>query len=890
MRVTHLTTEYLVNPLGLDTPRPRLSWRLDAPERGAKQTAYHILAASDPARLAAGTADLWDSGRVESDESVLVEYAGAALRSGQRAHWQVRAWDGAGQPTEWSAPAWWEMGLLEPGDWQAAWISPGAAEHATPNPLLRGTFDVSGTVVAARAYVTALGLYELELNGRRVGDWLLTPGWTSYNKRLQYQVYDVTPLLRPGRNALGALLGDGWYRGRMGWVADKDRHVYGGQVGLLAQITITYADGRVQVVGTDAAWKHAPGPIVSSELYDGEAHDARLERPGWSTSDYDDAGWAPVQAHRVADERRNLVAQVGVPVRRINELKPIGVIQTPAGETLLDFGQNMVGWVRMRVSGEAGATITLRHAEVLDADGNFYTANLRSAKQTDTYTLKGDGEEIFEPRFTFHGFRYVAVAGYPGEVTLDNFTGVVIHSDMPATGAFECSDPLINQLQHNITWGQKGNFVDVPTDCPQRDERMGWTGDAQAFARTAAFNYRVAGFMTKWLRDVAADQWANGAVPHVVPDVLRQAGSTGWGDAATIVPWVVYQCYGDKRLLAEQYPSMAAWVGYGLAQAGDDLIWDGGFHFGDWLAVKGPDANIPNPVTNISLISTAFLAHATHLTAKAARVLGKLDDAAKYDQLFADIKSAFNREFVTPSGRIGPDTQTAYVLALQFELLPPELHAQAARRLADDVRRRDHHLTTGFLGASHLSHVLSDYGYLDEAYALLHQETYPSWLYPVTKGATTIWERWDGLQPDGKFQDVGMNSFNHYAYGAIGDWLYRVVAGINQDPDAPGYKRILLRPRPGGKLTYARASHDSLYGKIESGWARTDSVLKLDVTIPPNTEAEVHLPASSVAAVTEGGKPLGEAAGVRLVREAAGEVVVGVGAGKYEFAVAQAVF
>jgi len=885
MQATQLTTEYLDNPLGLDTARPRLSWRLGSSERGARQTAYQVLAASDAARLRAGTGDLWDSGRVGSDQSVLVDYAGAALTSGQRVHWQMRVWDAHGQATDWSAPAWWEMGLLQASDWQTAWIAPGATPSGpAPSPLLRGTFDVDGTVVSARAYVTALGLYELELNGRRVGDWLFTPGWTSYNKRVQYQSYDITPLLRPGRNAAGAVLGDGWFRGRMGWFADKDRHVYGGQVALRAQIVITYTDGRVQVAGTGADWHTATGPILRSEIYDGENYDARLERPGWSTAAYDDAGWKPVAV--LGDERRNIVAQVGVPVRRINELKPIGVIRTPAGETVLDFGQNMVGWVRMRVSGEAGTTVTLRHAEVLDADGNFYVANLRTARQTDTYTLKGGDEEVFEPRFTFHGFRYVAVEGYPGEVTPEALTGIVIHSDMTPTGEFECSNPLLNQLRHNIVWGQKGNFVDVPTDCPQRDERLGWTGDAQAFARTAAFNYRVAGFMTKWLRDVAADQWANGAVPHVVPDVLRQAGSTGWGDAATIVPWVVYQCYGDKRVLEEQFESMKAWVGYGLAQAGDDLIWDGGFHYGDWLAVKGQDANIPNPVTNISLISTAFLAHSTRLTAQAARVLGKLDDAARYDQLFADIKAAFNREFVTPNGRIGPDTQTAYVLALQFDLLPDGLRAEAARRLAEDVRRRDNHLTTGFLGASHLPYALSENGYLDEAYALLHQETYPSWLYPVTKGATTIWERWDGLQPDGKFQDVGMNSFNHYAYGAIGDWLYRVVAGINSAE--PGYKRTIIRPRPGGKLTHARAAHETLYGRVESGWARGDGGLKVNVTIPPNTEAEVHLPAASAAAVTEGGKALGEAEGVSGVRQAEGEVVVTVGAGVYRFSIAPA--
>jgi alpha-L-rhamnosidase len=880
MRVTTLTTEYLSNPLGLDTAHPRLAWRLEASERGARQTAYQVLVASDPARLADDSGDLWDSGRVESAASIHREYAGLPLRSSQRCHWKVRVWDQHGQPTDWSAPAWWEMGLLDPADWQAAWITPDAPDQAAC-PLLRGAFEVQGEVVAARAYVTALGLYELELNGQRVGDWLFTPGWTSYNHRVQYQTYDITSLVQPGRNALGALLGNGWFRGRMGWFADKDRHVYGGQLALRTQVVITYRDGRVQVAGTDETWQTAPSAVLKSDLYDGETYDARLERPGWSTVDYGLAGWASVRV--LPDERRQLVAQAGAPVRRIEEIAPVAVLQTPAGGTVLDLGQNMVGWMRMRVRGAAGTTVTLRHAEVLDADGNLYTANLRTAKQTDTYTLKGGGEEVWEPRFTFHGFRFVAVEGYPGPVTPADFAGVVIHSDLPRTGHFACSDPLLNQLQHNIIWGQKGNFLDVPTDCPQRDERMGWTGDAQAFGRTAAFNLNVAGFMTKWLRDVAADQAPDGAVPWVVPDVLGRGGSTGWGDAATIVPWTMYQCYGDERLLSEQFASMAAWVAYGRAQAGDDLIWDGGFHFGDWLAVKGVDANIPNPVTNLSLISTAFFAHSTRLTAQAARVLGRPDDAAKYDQLFEAIRAAFNREFVTPSGRIGPDTQTAYVLALAFDLLPDSLRPEAARRLAEDVRRRDHHLTTGFLGASHLPHVLSDSGYLDEAYGLLHQDTYPSWLYPVTKGATTIWERWDGIQPDGKFQDIGMNSFNHYAYGAIGDWLYRVVAGLN--PAAPGYRQVLIRPRPGGKLTRAAASHDSPYGRLASAWRLEAGGLIVEVTLPPNTEAEVHLPAADVAAVTEGGQPLAEAAGIVAVRRAEGAVVVEVGAGRYTFAI-----
>ncbi len=477
----------------------------------------------------------------------------------------------------------------------------------------------------------------------------------------------------------------------------------------------------------------------------------------------------------------------------------------------------------------------------------------------------------------------MAVAGYPEPLSLDQFTAIVVHSDLARSGHFECDQPLINQLQHNILWGQKGNFLDVPTDCPQRDERLGWTGDAQVFLRTAAFNMQVAGFFTKWLRDLAADQTPAGRVPHVVPDVLGEGGSTGWADAAVIGPWTLYQVYGDRRILAEQYASMAAWLGYVRRQASDGWLWTTGKHYGDWLAVPPPDPNLPYPVTDQHLIATAFFAYSTQVMAQTARVLGKDEDAAEYARWFTHIKDAFCREYVTPNGRVSSNTQTAYVLALQFDLLPPELRAQAARRLKDDIRARGQHLMTGFLGTPFLLHVLTEHGYLDLAYALLEQETYPSWLYPVTQGATTIWERWDGLKPDGSFQAVTMNSFNHYAYGAIGEWLYRVVAGLEVDPQAPGYQRSLIRPRPGGRLGRARATYDSLYGRIEAGWSRTEGALEIVASLPPNTEGVVYVPAASVEAVTEAGQPLGQVAGVRAVRQTDGVVEVVVGSGEYRF-------
>ena len=873
VHVIDLRCEYLTDPLGLDVRQPRLSWRLEAAARGVKQTAYQVWVAADPTRLAAGHADLWDSGRVMTDQSLHQVYLGQPLAARQRAWWQVRMWDEHGQPTDWSEPAAWEMGLLEPGDWLAAWITP-AASVTTPCPRLRGAFTVEGAVQSARIYITSRGLYALELNGQPASDWLFTPGWTSYHKRLQVQTYDVTPRLHPGPNMIGITLAEGWFRGRLG-------PAYGQELALLAQLVITYTDGRVQVAGSGLDWKCAAGPILKSDIYDGEDYDARLAQPGWSAPGADDTGWAAVQASR--EPAPPLVAQMAPPVRRIEMLSPLSIQPGPRGEWIVDLGQNMVGWVRLRARGPAGATITLRHAEILAQDGGLYLDNIRGARQTNRYTLAGGGEEVFEPHFTWQGFRYVAISGYPGPLSAADVAGIVVYSDLAPTGSFECSHPLINQLQHNIVWGQKGNFLDIPTDCPQRDERLGWTGDAQAFLRTAAFNMDVAAFFTKWLRDLAADQLPDGSVPFTIPDAGRGAGATGWGDAAVICPWTIYLCYGDTRVLGEQYASMQVWLGYIRAQAGADLIWRHGFTFGDWLAVEAPDSQFPNPVTDKDLIATAFFAYCAELLAQTAHRLGRDADAAEYRALRAGIELAFNREFVTPNGRIAGNTQTAYVLALQFGLLPPDLRAQAARRLADDILRRDTHLSTGFLGTSYLCHVLSDNGYLDLAYALLEQASYPSWLYPVTLGATTSWERWDNIRPDGSLQTPNANSFNHYAFGAIGDWLYRVVAGIDLDQEQPGYQRIIFRPRPGGSLTSAAACLNSLYGPIESRWALDGAALELVVTVPPNTEGVLYLPVATAAAVTENGRPLSQTDGLLGITEDAGQLVVRVGSGRYSF-------
>jgi alpha-L-rhamnosidase len=866
---TRLRCEYLTDPLGLDVARPRLFWQHRSDARDARQTAYRVLVASSPERLAANEGDLWDSGRVESDETTHIVYAGTPLSELQRAYWKVMAWDAGVTPSEWSAPAFWESGL---DHWESAWVADmliGGPRTTAPCPHLRKEFAVTRPVVRARLVATALGLYEPRLNGAKVGQDLLTPGWTEYRKRVRYQVYDVTDQLVEGTNCLGAILGDGWYCGHIEW---HDRQSYGERPALRAELHLEYADGTRDVIRTDETWRAGFGDLLEADLLQGVAVDARREISGWDTAGYDDAGWRPVEIV-AAPEGCQLVGQRGPTVRATQEIHPVSVKEMPRWpkpDLIFDMGQNMVGHVRLRVRGKAGKTVRLRFAERLDKDGRLYTENLRTARQTAYYTLKGDPDgETFEPRFTFHGFQYVEVRGEVEPVELEDVTGVVLHSDNPRTGDFECSDELVNQLQRNIDWGWRGNSVDVPTDCPQRDERLGWTGDAQVFVRTAAFNRDVAAFFAKYEQDLEDAQRLNGAIPAVAPmttslDSLEGDGGPAWADAFVICPWTIYQCYGDKALLARHYPAMRRFVDF-LEGQSIDLIRSHpeqkGFHgFGDWLSTN---ATTPN-----DLIGTAFFAHSARLLSKIADVLGEPEDARQYAELADRVKAAFQRRFVSPDGLMVAQTQTAYVLALHFDLLPEAVRPTAVQALVDDIGRRGWKLSTGFVGTPYLPHVLTNGGRPDVAYRLLFQKEWPSYLYAVTRGATTIWERWDGWTEEKGFQDPGMNSFNHYAYGAVGEWLYARVAGLDLDESRPGYRHLVIHPIPGEGLTHARAHLETLHGRAESGWRRVEDGLELEVVVPPNCTATVRVPGTEVEA--EGLTPVAAEEGVMVFEVGSG--------------------
>jgi len=918
--VTRLRCEYLFNPLGIDETQPRLSWILDGSRRGARQTAWQVRVVSRPERLGQAEADLWDSGRVEGDQSTHIVYGGVPLVSRMACHWRVTVWDEQGTPLT-SEPAFWTMGLLRPEDWKAKWIShdpaiirrdPEAIEGTRTVPgtpsLFRKSFTVPANARRATLYVSARGLVDLQLNGRGVSEDRFIPEWTDYHKRLHYRTFDVTHLIQPGPNALGAVLGDGWWSGFVGW--QETRGQYGTlQNSLLFQLEVETENGETVRVVTDGSWRCETGPILSSDFMMGEVFDARREKTRWDQPHFADAAWLPaveVAPPKVripefgfsnnqpggTDQDLPLVAQRSEPVRVVETIRPVSFHEVRPGVFIYDLGQNVAGWVRLIVRGEAGTRITLRHSERLNPDGTLYTENLRRARATDVYILRGTGEEVWEPRFTFHGFQYVEVTGLREALSLDKVVGRVVMSCTRPTGEFECSHPLVNRLWKNALWGQKGNFLSVPTDCPQRDERLGWMGDAQVFLRTATYNMDVAAFFTKWMTDVTDSQDVDGVFPDVAPRLAEGdgfvgldglGGGAGWADAGVIIPWTLWRVYGDRRILERHWEPMVRWLDW-LERTNPEGLRCNALNnnYGDWLCIPS-DREFRTQSPMKTLLATAYWADDAAKMGRMARELGRTNDAERFHRMHTRVREAFQKEWLREDGRLTVETQTSYLLALAFNLLPEDVRERAAEHLVENIRRLDWHLSTGFIGIRHLNPILTLTGHSDVAYRLLCNEDYPSWLYPVIHGATTIWERWNGWTEESGFFNPAMNSFNHYSLGSVSEWLYRHVAGIELDEEVPGFKQFIIRPSIGGVLTFAGAKYDSIHGTIESRWSVTSGRVRLAVTIPANTSARVYVPAGPGAAVTENGGPAQASEGVLGMGRDGDYACFMVQGGRYEF-------
>jgi alpha-L-rhamnosidase len=831
VRVARITAEHATDRSTVATPRPRLSW---------------VTESDAPGWLQAGAEVELDTGaavRLDGRDSVLVDWPFDPLEPGSEHTVRVRVTGEDGSASDWSQPHPVVAGFLAEGAWTARMV--GLADPAAPAQpaLVRGTFTVDGPVRRATLYATAHGVHQVEVNGREVDDEVLKPGWTPYEQRLLHETTDVTALLREGENAVGVWLSGGWYCERFGFRDTARRH-YGEQPAVAVQLVVEYADGRTATVASGPDWRATgDGPLVAGGIYAGESFDATRALPGWSAPGFDDSGWAPV---RVDGEFPVPEARSAPGARRTEEVPVREVLTSPSGKTILDFGQNVVGWLRITVTGERGQQVVLRHAEVLEG-GELAIRPLRAAEATDRYTLAGGGPETWEPRSTFHGFRYVQVEGWPGELDPADVVAVVVHSDMRRTGWFSCSSELVDRLHENVVWGMRGNFLHLPTDCPQRDERLGWTGDIQVFAPTATYLFDSDGFLASWLRDLALEQQAaDGVVPFIVPNVLDRASTpaAAWGDAATVIPHVLHERFGDRAVLAAQYDSMRAWVEVLLGLAGPRLLWEGGFQFGDWLDPAAPPDRPGDATTDQDLVASAHLFRSTDLLARAAALLGRDADAAHYREKAEQVRAAFLREYVTPAGRMMSDTQTAYAMALVYGIVTdPELRRTMGDRLAALVRTAGYRVATGFVGTPIVQDALTGAGHLDAAARLLLQTQCPSWLYPVTMGATTVWERWDSLLPDGSVNPGQMTSFNHYAFGAIADWLHRVVAGLA--PAAPGYRELVIAPHPLPGLDWARTAHETPYGRASVGWERRGDTIVVDAVVPANTTATVRLPGAA---------------------------------------------
>lgn len=879
---TSLLCEYVSNPLGVDVTLPRFSWVLSHSERGQFQSAYQMLVASSKANLNAERGDQWNSGKVASKVSTNVIYKGSDLQSGKAYYWKVRVWDKDGKVSPWSKMATFEMGLLNPDDWKARWIEGKSyGEFAFSDPvqgttkmpygyLLRKEFSIEKDIAQARVYVTGLGYYELRINGEKIGDSVLDPGWTDYKKRVLYSTYDVGKYLRKGKNAVGIMLGNGRYIKAYGYGPPKT----------ILQLNVGFTDGASKSIVTDESWKAGQGPITENSIYNGEVYDARLEERGWDAADYDDSDW---NSARIADEPGGkLVSQASFPPIKVSKIiQPIEITNPEPEVYIYDFGQNFTGWVRLCLSGGRGSRVKLRYAELLHEDGMLNVVPNRGAKATDAYILKGEGQEVYEPRFTYHGFRYVEVTGFPGTPTLESIEGRVVHSAVEPTGGFICSNSLINSIHKNVLWGQLSNLMSVPTDCPQRDERMGWMGDAQLVAEEAIENFGMAGFYIKWLEDVGDSQAEDGSVPDVVPAYWSiYPADPAWGTACVVIPWYLYQYYGDRRILEKHYSGIKKWVDFLTSKAKDDIL--SYFKYGDWC----PPAHIKPVDTPGELTSTWYYYHDTLILSKIAHILGKSDEAKKYSQLSSKIKEAFNKKFLKDD-HYATGSQTCNVLPLFLDMVPEGRKKAVLKNLIDDiVVTHSNHLNTGIVGTRYILDVLTKYGQANLAYKLAVQTTYPGWGYMLREGATTLWERWEYLA------DGGMNSHNHIMFGSIDAWFYKVLAGINIDPAGPGFRRIIIKPYIVGDLNYVSASLKTIRGMVSSNWEKSEHSLILNVSLPVNAQAKVSISKMKLDNVTikESGKTVWEngsylegIAGIAGANEDDQYITFQVGSGSYSF-------
>lgn len=892
LSVYKLRCEYLCDPMGIEDSAPRLSWQIEATGKGIEQKVYQIIVADSLENLNKDNGNLWDSGMVDSDQSIQIEYSGKKLLSYQFCFWKVRIWpvmsgaegENKSNSSDWSKPAKWSMGILNRKEWQGKWISY-PVPSVKDSPFFRKDFTVRKKVKRATLYATAKGLYEAYVNGEKVSNDVFTPGWTDYNKRLYYNTYDVTSLLNKGKNSIGSVLGEGWYKGPIGFTGRMN--CYGTDLKCLFNMRIEYTDGSIDCVNTDETWKTTLGPILQSTFLWGENYDARQELCSWAETKYNAAKWQSACVSDINEKYRDNASKSHFmlpevfqaypcePVKCTEIIKTIDMWQSVPGSWIFDLGQNFAGVARLRIKAKAGTVIRMRFGEMINPDNTLYVENLRSASSTDTYICKGKGIEEWKPSFTFHGFRYVEVTGLTKKPAKSMITGIVLGSDTTSVGKFSCSDPMVNQLYSNLVWTQRANFLEVPTDCPQRDERLGWTGDAQVYIKTALFNMDVAAFFKKWLVDLEDTQMPDGAVANIAPATIEIGkADAAWGDAITVCPWTIYECYGDTRILKKYFPAMKKWVSY-LKSTSDKLIRSKTHCFGDWLSI--------NAETPKEVIQTAFFAHSAKLTAMTARTLKKYSEAKKYENLFLEIKEAFCNEFVSKSARIKGDTQTGYVLALHFDLLPENLKSKAVKHLVKNLHNCNNHLSTGFVGTSYLMHVLTANNQLDMAYKLLLNKTYPSWLYSVANGATTIWERWNGWKKGEGCGNANMNSFSHYAYGAVGEWMFCTLAGI--DLKTTAFKKIIIHPQPAKGITNAQAEYVSIYGKICSSWSVSKGIFKLDVSIPPNTTAEIVLPQGKTMHTSESGVAIEKIPEIKVIEETQSQMIVEIASGNYSFAV-----